>query len=207
MDYQKIIRWSGLLNLIVCALFVIWWGLMGIIVISSGTFNISTLDLVKLNGYQIQSIIGLIACVIAPFGIMGLYLPFVNRLGKNGLFGFLLSCIGIILYGCMQYDETFTWPILANKSPALLGTEGLMSDPAYLSIFIIMGIILALGMVLFGIALWQANIFPRWSVICFVIGAILFGIGFGIMIRTLGLIIWIIGWGRMGYLLWKGKVV
>ena len=205
MNNAKLIRWGGFLNIVICVLFLLWWGLMALIVVSSGTLNITTLELVRQNGYQIQSIIGLVACILAPIGMMGLYLPYTEKVGKLGLIGFLLSCMGVILYGCMQYDEKFTWPILAVKAPALLEAGGLFSNVAYLSIFILMGIVFALGFILFGIANWRARVFPRWAVIFFTVGAVLFGIGMAIPIRTLGLVLWVIGWGWMGYLLWKEK--
>jgi hypothetical protein len=206
MNYPKLIRWGGLLDIIICSLLLLWWGLMGAMVVSSGSLNLTTLELVRLNGYQIQSMVGLSACVLAPIGIMGLYLPISGKTGKLGLIGFLLSCMGIILYGCMQYDETFTWPILAAKAPALLEAEGLLANTAYLSIFMLMGLVLAVGFILFGIANWRARTFPRWTILFFTLGAVLFGIGMAIPIRTLGLVLWVIGWGRMGYLLWKEKV-
>jgi hypothetical protein len=206
MDYPKLIRWSGLLNIFISVLFLLWWFLMGFIVISSGTLNLSTLELVRLNGYQIQSIIGLIACVLTPIGILGLYLPNAKIVGKLGLIGCLLSCIGIILYGCMQFDESFTWPILAVKAPRLLETGGLLSDAAFMFIYIFMGIVLALGVILLGIAYWRANVFPHWAVILFTVGATLFAIGMAVMIRTIGMTLWVIGWGWMGFLQWKGKV-
>ena len=205
MNNAKLIRWGGFLNIVICALFLLWWGLMALLVVSSGTLNITTLALVRLNGYQIQSIIGLVACVLAPIGMMGLYFPYTEKLGKSGLIGFILSCMGVMLYGCMQYDETFTWPILAVKAPALLEAGGLLSDVAYLSIFILMGIVFALGFILYGIANWRAGVFPRWVVLFFTVGAVLFGIGMAIPIRTLGLLLWVLGWGRMGYLLWKER--
>ena len=205
MNYAKLIRWGGALNIAICALFLLWWALMGLIMLSSGTLNLTTLELVRLNGYQIQSIIGLIACILSPLGILGLYLPHAEKLGKLGLAGCLLSCVGVILYGCMQYDETFTWPILAARAPALLGTAGLMSDAAFMSAYILMGVIFVLGFILLGIANWRAGIFPRWTVICFSVGAALFGIGMAVMIRTIGLALLVIGWGWMGYMLWKEK--
>ncbi len=207
MNYAKLIRWSGVWNIFCCALLLLWWVLLGTLTISSGNLNLSTLELVRLSGYQIQSVIGLIACVLAPIGLMALYLPFVEKVGKVGLIGFLMSSIGVILYGCMQYDETFTWPILAAKAPDLLGTGGLMSDPAYLSIFVLMGLVLAIGFILFGIAHWCIQVFPRWTAIFFAMGAVLFGIGLAIPIRTVGLVLWIVGWGWMGYMLWKKQVV
>jgi hypothetical protein len=206
MDYPRLIRWSGVLNITTSVLFLLWWVLMGIIVISSGNLEISTLELVRLNGYQLQSIIGLIACVIAPIAIMGLYLPNAKKVGKLGLIGSILSCVGITLYGCMQYDETFTWPVLAVKAPELLETGGLMSDTALLFIFIFMGIILALGIILLGIANWRAKVYPRWAVVLFTVGATLFAIGMAVMVRTIGIALWVIGWGWMGYLQWKEKV-
>jgi hypothetical protein len=205
MNYSKLFRWGGFLNIVISIVFLLWWGLMAVIVVLSGNLNLSTLELVRLNGYQIQSIIGLFACILAPIGLMGLYMPCAEKVGKLGLIGTLLSCLGVILYGCMQFDETFTWPILAVKAPALLETGGLMSDVAYLSIFLLMGLILALGFILFGIAIWRARVFPRWTVMFFTFGAVLFGIGMAIPIRTIGLILWIIGWEQMGYLLWKEK--
>ena len=207
MRYSKLIRWGGPLNIFISALFLLWWTLMGIITVSSGTLNITTLALVRQNGYQFQSIIGLVACILAPIGIMGLYLPRAEKVGKLGLSGFLLTCLGIILYGCMQYDETFTWPILAAQAPALLESGGLMSDAAYLFIFVFMGLILAAGFILLGVAIGRARVFPRWAVLFFAAGGTLFGIGMAIPIRTLGLVLMVIGWGWMGYLLWKEKVV
>jgi|WetSurMetagenome_2_1015567.scaffolds.fasta_scaffold94760_2 hypothetical protein len=205
MNYSKLIRWGGLVNIIISFLFLLWWGLMALLVISSGNLNLSTLELVRLNGYQIQSIIGLIACILAPIGITGLYLPYAEKIGKLGLTGFLLSCLGLILYGCMQFDESFTWPILADKAPALLETKGLMSNTAYMLIFILMGVVLAIGFILFGIANWRARVFPRWAVIFFTAGAVLFGIGMAIPIRTAGLVFWVMGWVRMGALLWRER--
>ncbi len=207
MDYPELRRWSGFFNIIIPGLFLIWWGSLGVLTVSSGNINLPTLDLVRLPGYQLQSIVGLIACILAPIGLIGLYIPFAEKVGKLGLIGSLLSCLGVILYGCMQYDETFTWPVLAVKAPALLGTGGLMSDPAYLFSFFFMGIVLALGFSLFGIALWRARVFPRVTVGFFSIGAILFGIGMAVLFRTIGLALWVVGWGGMGYLLWKEKPV
>lgn len=207
MNYSKLIRWGGFLNILTCILLLLWWVVMGLITISSGNLDITTLELVRLNGYQIQSLIGLAACILAPIGLMGLYLPHAEKTGKLGLSGFLLSCMGVILYGCMQFDETFTWPILALKAPALLETGGLMSDAAYLSIFILMGLIFAVGFLLFGVANWRAGVFPRWAVILFMVGAVLFGIGMAVMIRTIGMICWVLGWGWMGYLLWRDTKV
>ncbi len=205
MIYSKLTRWAGFLNIVISIVFLLWWGSMAVIVVLSGNLNLSTLELVRLNGYQFQSIIGLFACILAPIGIMGLYLPFAEKVGKLGLIGFLLSSIGVILYGCMQFDETFTWPILAVKAPALLESSGLMSNASYMSIFILMGVIRAIGLILFGIAHWRARVFPRWTVLFFTLGSVLFGIGMAIPIRTIGLILWVIGWARMGNLLWQKK--
>jgi hypothetical protein len=206
MKYSTLVRWSGNINISISVLFLLWWGLMGAITVSSGNLAISSLELVRLNGYQLQSMIGLAACILAPFGLMGLYFPYAEKVGKLGLAGFLLSCMGVILYGCMQYEETFDWPILAAKAPALLETGGLMADPAYLFIFLFMGFVLALGFILFGIAIWRARIYPGWAVIAFSAGAVLFGIGMAIPIRTLGLVGMVIGWGWMGYKLSRVKV-
>jgi hypothetical protein len=179
---------------------------MAVMVLSSGNLNISNLELIRLNGYQVQSIIGLFACVLAPFGIFGLYIPFAEKTGKLGLIGFILSCVGIILYGCMQFDETFTWPVLAEKAPYVLEAGGLISDFHYMAIFILMGSVFAIGFLLFGIANWRAKIFPRWIIIFFTLGSILFSIGMAIPIRTIGLVLWVIGWAQMGNFQWKGRM-
>jgi hypothetical protein len=207
MNYNKLTRWGGILNIVISALFLLWWVLMGVITVSSGTLSPTTLESVRLNGYQLYSLIGLIACILAPIGFMGLYLPLAEKVGKVGLSGFLLSSIGVSLYGAMQYDETFTWPVLAVKAPALLGAGGLMSDAAYMFIFLFMGLVLAVGFLLFGLAIGRSRAFPRWAVLCFAAGGILFGIGIAIPIRTLGLILMVAGWGWMGYLLSRTRAV
>jgi len=202
MGYSKLKRWNGLFNIVIPFFFLLWWGLMGGLTVSSGNLNITTLALVRLPGYQLQSLVGLIACILAPIGILGLYIPHAEKVGKLGLAGCLLSCLGVILYGCMQYDETFTWPILAAKAPTLLEPQGLMANPAFFGSFIFMGVLLALGLILLGIAFFRARVFPRWAVICFSAGATLFGIGMAVIFRTVGLVAWVVGWGWMGYLLW-----
>ena len=78
-----------------------------------------------------------------------------------------------------------------------------MSNAAYMFIFVFMGVILSVGFILFGVAYWRAKVFPRWAITFFTLGAVLFGIGMAIPIRTLGLVLWVIGWGWMGYLLWR----
>jgi hypothetical protein len=207
MSTYKLTRLSGLFNILGALLFLLWWVILGVMVAASGNFNLTTLELVRLNGYQIVSMAGLLACVVGAIGILGLYLARAEKMGNLGLIGGLLSCAGVILYGGMQYDETFTWPILASKAPALLGASGgLMADRAYFGSFLFMGVIFAAGFIVLGIAFWRSRVFPGWAILLFTLGAVLFGIGMSMIFRTVGLIAWVIGWGWMGFLLWKGKM-
>ncbi len=206
MPYTKMIRWSGLLNSFISVLLLIWWCLLGAILVASGNLSLPTVALVRLHGYQLISLLGLLACVLAPLGLVDLYLPYAEKVGKMGLAGFLLSVCGVILYAAMQYEETFSWPILAVKAPAVLGSAGgLMSDPAYLAEYLVMGISFSLGFILLGLALRRCQSFPTWAVLCFTIGAPLFGIGMAVVIRSLGLLLWVAGWGWMGYSQWRKK--
>jgi hypothetical protein len=198
MNYKTLGTISGVVNMASGMVFALWWAIMGVMIILSGNFDITTLHLVQLPGYQLQSIIGLLACIVGSLGILGLYLPNAEKVGKTGFLGFVLLFVGVFLYGCMQFDETFTWPVLAQKAPSLLAPEGLMSDIPFLIMFILMGVILVMGALLFGLANYRNGIFPKWSIILFTFGAVFFGVGMSVIIRTLGLVMWVIGWIRMG---------
>ena len=64
-----------------------------------------------------------ILTILTPISILGLYAKQSEKMGKLGLIGFIMVYLGGMLYVGLQFDEAFTWPILAKHAPILIDTK------------------------------------------------------------------------------------
>jgi len=68
----------------------------------------------------------------------------------------------------------FIWPMLAVRAPAIVEPGGpIFGWPHSVLAFALTAVILSVGYVIFGIAMVRVGVFPRWSILTLVIGAIL----------------------------------
>ncbi len=204
MASTKLIRWSGLLTLLSGVLFLLWWGLMGLMLPSSGTF----LNMVLASNWVAVNMLGLVVAVLIPLCLVGLYAKQIEKVGILGLLGFLLAFIGSILYASLQFEETIAWPILAVHAPSLLDAQGpLLSNQTFSLIYLLMGLLYMLGFILFGIATMRVAVLTRWGALLLIIGAVLFGAGtfVPVFVRTIGAIFYGVGFAWLGYTLWRDK--
>jgi len=63
--------------------------------------------------------IALVASLLLSLGLIGLYAKLHARGGILGPIGFILAFFGSVLYVCLQFDETFTWPIIGAHAVIL----------------------------------------------------------------------------------------
>ena len=168
-------------------LLIIWWALLGISQMFSNSGD-SLSQLVQSSTWIPINIIGLIAALFLVIGLMRILFEEESSLG---LLGVIISIFGVVLFTAVQFEETFVWPLLARYSDNLLEINGPMfTNLSWLSIYIIMGVLFALGFIIIAIHSLRRNIFPKTPSILMIIGAPIFGSGIylPIMIRTIGLI-------------------
>ena len=168
-------------------LLIIWWALLGISQMFSNSGD-SLSQLVQSTTWIPINIIGLIAALFLVIGLMRILFEEESSLG---LLGVIISIFGVVLFTAVQFEETFVWPLLARYSDNLLEINGPMfTNLSWLSIYIIMGVLFALGFIIIAIHSLRRNIFPKTPSILMIIGAPIFGSGIylPIMIRTIGLI-------------------
>ena len=168
-------------------LLITWCILLGISQVFSNSGD-SLSQLVQSSTWIPINIIGLIAALFLVIGLMRILFEEESSLG---LLGVIISIFGVVLFTAVQFEETFVWPLLARYSDNLLEINGPMfTNLSWLSIYIIMGVLFALGFIIIAIHSLRRNIFPKTPSILMIIGAPIFGSGIylPIMIRTIGLI-------------------
>ena len=191
MKKESIARVFSIMLAVSGFLFIIWWILIGISQMISGSGG-SLSQLVQLPAWIPINIIGLVASLLLVLGLMRILVEDSTNLGFLGFFGFIICILGVVLFASLQFDETFVWPLLATYADSLLEIEGPMfTNPGFLAAYITMGILFALGFIFIAVQSLRRNIFPKIPSILMIIGAPIFGGGLYIplMVRTIGLIL------------------
>lgn len=97
--------------------------------------------------------------VFMAMGLPGFYAAQARESGLPGLVGFVLLFVGVVLaYVGVQAIETATMPTI----PA--GMMDVVSVAAPSAFF---------GLLLTGFAIWQANVYPRWTAVALILAALL----------------------------------
>jgi len=109
--------------------------------------------------------------VLALIGITGMYLPQVKKAGVLGLIGYLILGAGFLAMLTLEVAGLVILPAIAHSAPAYVsdvltvalggkaaGDIGLMTSFSLLN-----GITYMAGGLVFGIALFRANVLARWA--------------------------------------------
>ena len=177
MSQIKLTRLAGILLMASGVLLLVWWILLGVL-LPSAPKEMQLVNLVLNKWWLGVNIIGLIGSVLLPLGLIGLYAKQYDKIGIFGLVGFIMAFIGSILYTCLQFDETFMWPIIAVHAPTLLNIKGpMLTNSAFFIAYALMGILFIIGFILISIVSILKAKLPRIANIFLLIGAILFGGG------------------------------
>jgi hypothetical protein len=130
--------------------------------------------------YAVRETMKILMAVFSLIGITGIYLRQVRQTGVLGLIGYLLFGAGYLAIMSVQIVGVFVLPSFAATQPGYVndvlavatgGTPG--GDIGALAAFIrIGGFTFLTGGVVFGIALFRANILPRWAAALLVAGTL-----------------------------------
>ena len=162
--------------------------------------------------YAVRETMKILMAVLSVIGITGIYLRQVKQTGVLGLLGYLLFGAGYLAIMSVQIVGVFVLPSFAASQPGYVndvlavatgGTPG--GDIGALAAFIrIGGFTFLTGGVVFGIALFRANILPRWAALLLVAGTLvtfaipllpqlnqrLFAIPTSVAVLSLGYFLW-----------------
>lgn len=204
MKSNELIRMSGLIA-IINGVLLLGFGILPDIFLPTKE---PLLNWVNDSHWFILNISAFILTVFTPLSFLGIYAKQVEKVGKLGLFGFIFIYLGGMLYVGVQFDETFTWPILAQHAPFLIDIKGPMfTDPAFSLAYMLMAIVFIPGLIMLCIATIRAGVLPKLGAICLAIGSP-FAYG-GIMVpqilRTSGAVIGAIGFIWLGFALFNEK--
>jgi hypothetical protein len=161
MSSSELIRWSGLAAV-------------------AGGVSLAVAELVTLSffgydfsrtattgTYALYSALIMIAGLLLPLGLVGLYARQSEAVGALGLVGFVVAFIGTVLVAGFFWTSAFIAPLLAVEAPELIAAA--RSLPGFFRSFIVFG----LGWLLFGIATLRAGVYPRAAAVLLVVGAVL----------------------------------
>jgi len=117
---------------------------------------------------------------LALVGIAGLYLRQVRQVGVIGLIGYLLLSAGYLLMFSTEVISAYALPGLVNVEPgyvndilvAAAGGTPVGDIGAMKTVLAVTGAGYMLGGLIFGIALFRANIVARWAAALLAVGTI-----------------------------------
>ena len=194
----RLIRWSGLAAMLGGLLWMVLGALAGM---TGGSTKV--LGLAE-GAYSRMFTVSLL---LVTAGLAGLYARQAGRFGRLGAAGFVLAFIGLALIVLGNVIEWWISDLIfADVQP------GQFKPGAHAGwgIFLVGFCVLAVGLVLVGIATIQAKALPRWSRALPLVIGLLPALGFLVALSIgeggveLILLSPCLGWMLLGYALWSG---
>lgn len=114
-----------------------------------------------------------VMAALALAGIAGMYLSQVRRNGLLGLVGYLVFAIGYLLLMIPPYIGAFVLPAIADSDPGYVndflattsGRDGAVDMGTLSTVLLVQNVGYLAGGLLFGIALFRANVLARWATV------------------------------------------
>jgi hypothetical protein len=165
----------------------------------------------KTTEYAVREAVKILMTVLSLIGITGIYLRQVKQTGVLGLIGYVMFGVGYLAILCVQAVGVFVLPTLAASQPGYVNdvfavaTSGTpVGDVGAVPILFRGGFAYIVGGLIFGIALFRANVLARWAAVLLSVGAVatvataqlpeltqrLFAIPVGVALIGLGLSLW-----------------
>lgn len=142
--------------------------------------------------------VGTMGLLLSFFSLTGLYLYQREALGRWGLVGYLVNWFGIGAVAGLDYTRLFVLPFLEKSI-----TAELLTGPT-MTVFFASALVFLSGVILFGAAMFRANVFPRLPILMYVIGFIPYSLPtlFPDPVVRIAQVIGTLGIMGMGYALW-----
>jgi len=129
--------------------------------------------------YAVRETMKIFMAVLSLIGITGMYLRQVRQTGVLGLIGYLVLGVGYLTILSVQVIGVFVLPDLAASQPGYVNdvfavaTSGTpISDVGGVQALTYVAITYIVGGIIFGIALFRANILARWAAALMSVGAV-----------------------------------
>jgi hypothetical protein len=129
--------------------------------------------------YAVRETMKIFMAVFSLIGITGIYLRQVTQTGVLGLIGYVALGVGYLTILSVQVVGVFVLPSLAATQPGYVNdvlavaTSGTpIGDVGRVQTLSQIGIAYIIGGTLFGIALFRANVLPRWAAALLSVGAL-----------------------------------
>ena len=171
------------------------------------------LALVTTTEWKVRQTMKVLFASLSLAGITGMYLRQVTRVGVLGLVGYLVLATGFLAMVGVEVIGLVVVPAIAATSPGYVSDVLAMAVPGghatgdlglIQPLISLMGIGFLGGSVLFGIALFRANVLARWAPALLAVGAVatlaiplvpqvnfrLFAIPTGVALVGLGYSLW-----------------
>ena len=161
--------------------------------------------------YAVRETLKILMAVLSLIGITGIYLRQVRQTGVLGLIGYAVLGVGYLTILGVQVIGVFVLPDLAASQPgyvndvfAVATSETPIGDVGGVQTLTYVAITYIVGGIIFGIALFRANILARWAAALMSVGAVatvstfvvpeliqrLFALPVGIALIGLGYSLW-----------------
>jgi hypothetical protein len=121
--------------------------------------------------WTVRQTLKMLMAVLSLIGITGMYLPQVKRMGVLGLLGYILFGTGYLIILSIEIIGAVVLPSIAHSAPGYVndvlavatggqatGDIGLMQ-----ALSLVSGLTYISGGLIFGIALFRANVLARWA--------------------------------------------
>ena len=130
--------------------------------------------------WHVRSIAKLVMAALAIVGLTGMYLHQRRQIGKLGLVGYVTFVIGYLLMSSVEAIAAFVLPGIAHTRPgyvndvlrAAAGMKTAGNIGAMQTLLSLMGVTYMAGGLLFGIALFRANVLSRSAAALLAAGAV-----------------------------------
>ena len=168
MSNSDLIRWSGLAAILAAGLLSV-----GALLSLGAAFENSSVS-VTTPSYAFSSLLYLLGAVLLLLALVGLYIRQAQASGILGLVAFLVAFLGTALALGATWADLFVAPALAVEAPRVLDAEptGMLALGFTLTFLVF----LPLGWLLFGVASFRAQIYPRAAAILLMVGAVIAGL-------------------------------
>ena len=130
--------------------------------------------------YAVREALKIFMAVFSLIGVTGIYLRQVRQTGVLGLIGYVVLGVGYLAIFSVQVVAVFVLPTLAASEPgfvndvlAVAASSTPSNDIGPLQILIQGGgFAYVVGGIIFGIALFRANVLARWAAMLLSVGAV-----------------------------------